>query len=152
MHLSEQLSSLVGRMTVGEVKEAFLVFSKSNLCSGSHTHGVSFCRSCLKWLVRHAVSGANAPNSATRPRNERSSLTFPGCWKLRKAANLSLSGRMPPSEMMCPAKCMLLPISNFFLEMVILFASQRLRTVVTRSSSCFSSPAQIIVSSTIFMA
>ena len=59
-----------GCSVVGDVR-AFLVFSKSRLCSGSHTHGVSFCSSCRRWLVRHAVSGANAPNWATKPWKER---------------------------------------------------------------------------------
>ena len=80
-----------GCRVVGEVKAAFVCL-KSDVCSGSHTQGVSFRSSCLRWLVRQALSGENAPNWATRPRNERSSLIFSGCLNSRRAANFSSSG------------------------------------------------------------
>ena len=100
-----------GCSVVGHVSASFVCL-KSVVCSGSHTHGVSFRRSCLRWLVRQALSGENAPNCATRPRKERSSFTFSSCLNSRSAANLSSSGRMPPSEMMCPANWMLLPVRS----------------------------------------
>ena len=71
-----------GWCIVGDVR-AFFVFSKSKLCSGSQTQGVSFCRSWPRWLVRQAVLGANAPNRAMSPRKEHNSLTLFGCWKFR---------------------------------------------------------------------
>ena len=109
---------------------------------------VSFCSSCRRWLVRHAVSGANAPNWATKPRKERSSFTLDGFLNSRRATNL---GRIPPSEMICPANWMLLPISNFFPDIVMLLSAHLCRTVATRSSSSASEDAHMIVSSTIFM-
>ena len=82
---------LKGCRVVGDVRACF-VFSKSRLCSGSQAHGVSFCSSCLRWLVRQAVSGAKVPNCAMRPRNERSSFMFSGFLNSRSAANFSSSG------------------------------------------------------------
>ena len=143
--LSEQLSSLVGRM-------AFLYFRSPICVPVTIPMAFPFVVADASGLLGTPCLGRIRRIGRLVPGKERSSLTLSGCWKLRKATNLSSSGRMPPSEMMCPAKCMLSPISNFFLEIVMLFSSHRLRTVATLSTSCFSFSAKIIVSSTIFMA
>ena len=67
------------------------------------------------------------------------------------AANFFSSGLIPVSDMMCPANSISFPISNFFREIVMLFL-QRYNTVLVRITRSSSVSAQMIVSSTSFLA
>ena len=68
------------------------------------------------------------------------------------ASFLLLSREIPFLEIMCPANSISSPISNFFLEMVMFRRLQFSNTCLILLSSCCLSSAQMIVSSTIFLA
>ena len=86
-------------------------------------------------LVRCAKSGMKDPSWFARPRNARSSLMHVGVGKFRIAAYIVGSGLMPPGEMMCPANSISVPISSFFLEIVMLAVWHRFNTVSTLECS-----------------
>ena len=68
------------------------------------------------------------------------------------AANFFSSSLIPVSDIMCPANLISFPIANFFCEMVILFSLHHSNTVLVRMTRSFSLSAQIMVSSTSFLA
>ena len=59
---------------------------------------------------------------------------------------------MPFSDIMCPGNSISVPISNFFLEMVMLFPWHHSRTILGWLISSSSFSAQMMVSSTSFLA
>ena len=130
----------------------FLTRLKSSSCSDSQTHAVPFLSRSLILLSMCERSGMNAPNCCARPRNERRSEVLLGLGKSVTALYLSSFGLIPWSEIMCPAKSSVEPISNYFFEMVTLYCLHRSSTVLTLCSSVEMSSAQINVSSTIFLA
>ena len=67
-------------------------------------------------------------------------------------ANFFSLGLIPVSNIMCPANSISFPISNFFREMVILFSLFCSNTVHVRMTRSSSLSAQIMVSSTNFLA
>ena len=81
-----------------------------------------------------------------------SSLSMSATYTWRIAENFFSSGLIPESEMMCPANSISFPISNFFREIVILLALQRSSTVLVLITKSSSLSAQMIVSSTNFLA
>ena len=87
-----------------------------------------------------------------RPRNAHRSLMHVGVGKFCIAAYFVGSGLMPPGEMICPANSISVPISNFFLEIVMLAVWQRSNTVLTLECSSWSDDAKMRVSSTTFLA
>ena len=130
----------------------FFAWMNASSCSSSQRKAVPFLRSGLILAVRWAKSGMNAPSCSASPRKDRSSLMFLGVWNFEMALYLLLSGEMPFLEMMCPANSISSLISNFFLEMVIFRRLQFSSTCLILLSSCCLSSAQMIVSSTIFLA
>ena len=92
------------------------------------------------------------PSYVARPINDLRSFRSSGLGNFLIASYFASSGRMPLFEIMCPAKCILFPICSFFLEIVIFELLHLSRTVLTRSLSSDIDVAQMIVSSTIFLA
>ena len=99
-----------------------------------------------------ARSGMNDPSWLTSPRNPLTSLMHDGVGNCFIAANFFSSGLIPVSDIMCPANSISFPISNFFREMVMLLFLHRSNTVLVRITRSSSLSAQMIVSSTSFLA
>ena len=84
--------------------------------------------------------------------NDLKSLGDFGRGKRLIAAYFSSSGWIPSTDIICPAKFILLPSSSFFLEIVMLYSLHLPRMVRVLSISWSISSAQISVLSTIFLA
>ena len=92
------------------------------------------------------------PSCVARPINGLRSFRSSGLGNFLIASYLASSGFIPLSEMMWPAKCILFPICSFFFEIVIFALQHLFKTALTLSSNSDMDVAQMIVSSTIFLA
>ena len=94
----------------------------------------------------------NDPSGLVNPKINLTSLMPEEVGNCLMAVNFLSSGLIPVSDMMCPANSISFPISKFLRDMVTLFSLHCSNTVllwITRSSSL---SAQIMVSSTNFLA
>ena len=103
----------------------FLTRMKSSSCSESQSHAVPFLSSSLILLSMWDRSGMKAPSCCARPKNDLKSEVLLGLGKSVTALYLSSFGRIPWSEIMCPAKSSVDPISNFLREIVTLCCLHR---------------------------
>ena len=94
----------------------------------------------------------NDPSWLASPRNALTSLMHVGVGNCLIAANFFSSGLIPVSDIMCPANSISFPILNFFREMVILLFLHRSNTVLVRITRSSLLSAQMIESSTSFLA
>ena len=121
-------------------------------CLGNQIQTFPFFRRLRIVLVICARSGMKDNSWFAKPRKARTSLMQIGVGTCFIAVNFFSSGLMPESEMLCQTNSISFPIPNFFLQIVKLFILHRSNTkrvLMTRSSSLL---AQIMVSSTNFLA
>ena len=119
--------SLKGWTTIGEHNN-FLAVLNSCWWTGNHRKAFPFFNNVLIVGVMPARSGINAPSWLTRPRNDRTSVTFFGVGKSAIAAILSGSGRTPDALTTNPANLTLSPRAIFLLERRIPAERQRSNT------------------------
>ena len=106
-------------------------FTRSNsLCMSSvQTHAIPFLRRGRRAAIICARSGTNAVNLLTKPRNDRSCDTLVGVGRSAMAWYLLSSGLIPAWLIICPAKVISFPNSNFLREIVMFRSRQRSRMI-----------------------
>ena len=110
-------------------------FTRSNsLCISSvQTRAIPFLSRVRKAAVMCAKSGTTAVNWLARPRNDCSCDALVGVGKSAMAWYLLSLGLIPAWLIMCPAKVISFPSSNFLSEIVMFRSRQSSRMIHARS-------------------